>query len=137
MKDFDAAREERNDPAVDRTFRIGGELFEYRSSVRPEDLVAYDELTLSTPAGEVLRVADETIKVFLKDDDNRERWDALRARTEDPITGRDINDLTVWLIQMQTGRPTPAPSPSGDGRAPNGTPSTENSSPALAAVSKN
>jgi len=127
--------------ARDRTFVIGGETFEYRADFTPEqfsELVAeYVAMDSSkSTAAEATRIVDDTIKGFLAGDDERERWVALRAReggnaaeaSELAVIAYDMRQVLLFLIQEQTGRPTEAPSPSGNGRESTGQRSTEPSS---------
>ncbi|MDF2751660.1 MAG: hypothetical protein K0S82_42 [Gaiellaceae bacterium] len=127
----------------DNTFVIGGEEFAFRLDFTPEQ---FSELTADYAAmqietmkpGEATTIVDETIKGFLYDDENRERWDALRARAggeegvenaEDlAVTAYDMRQVILFLIQEQTGRPTEAPSRSGNGRESTGLRSTAPSS---------
>lgn len=160
MKDFDVEREaELRADVRDRTFKIGGETFAYKAAVRPDILSEWDQVrppalaadgkTLlrnedgsvvdaGTPSSEVLAIEDRLIGMFLAPvdefDDPHARWAALRAREDDPIRGKDMLELIKWLVGEQVGRPTEAPSPSGDGRAANGTGSTPiSSTPPVAA----
>lgn len=126
----------------DRTFVIGGETFAYLADFTPEqfseivaEYVAMD--TSTVPHGKATSIVDEAIAGFLADDDNRERWAALRSRNgggdievaeELAVTAYDMRQVLLYLIQEQTGRPTEAPSRSGNGRESTGRRSTERSS---------
>lgn len=131
----------------DKTFIIGGETFEYLADFTPEqfgELVEeYAQMDVVTVTREEsTRVVDAAIRGFLQDEDNRKRWDALRARrgggeVEDPaglaVIAYDMRQVLLWLIQEQTGRPTEAPSQSGNGQGRTGMRSTEPSSSVLVA----
>jgi hypothetical protein len=130
----------------DRTFVIGGETFEYRADFTPEQfselLAEYVGMPAATvPANEATRIVDEAIKNFLASDDDRERWGGLRTReggdASDPselaIIAYDMRQVLLYLIQEQTGRPTEAPSLSGNGRESTGQRSTEPSSSVVVA----
>jgi hypothetical protein len=129
-KNFDEARAERL--ARDTTFHIGGETFTYVGDMRPEDFQdAIQEwllVTPVTPTKEVLPIIDRVIGNFLVSEEEHERWLALRQRKEEPITSGDMQDVLLFLIGVQTGRPTEAPSSSGGGRENGGVRSTERSS---------
>jgi len=131
-KDFDAeVRAERFER--DNTFVIGGETFGYFVSLRPErfqEIIAeYAKTTIETAGEEMTRIVDETIKGFIVSAEDRERWGEVRARDdEQAISSRDMREVLLYLIQEQTGRPTEAPSPSGNGRSETGAASTEPSS---------
>jgi hypothetical protein len=129
-RDFDADRAERQ--ARPSTFVLGGELFKFKTGLRPEAfneiLVEYRATTGATPSDEMLAIVDQTICNFLDGDDQISRWQALREREEDAVTAYDMGQVLVWLIEQQTGRPTEARSSSGNGRADSGKRSTGRSS---------
>ena len=127
MRDFDLERRERYE--VDRTFRIGGETFVRKPAVRPEVMLAYEDMSMEATAADSLEVVDQTILSFIEDTDGaHDRYRALRERDEDPVSIRDLNGLVVWLIAESTKRPTSALSLSEPGREPTGTTSKETSS---------
>ena len=101
------------------TFTIGGEDF-HVSYVRPEVLAGWgDEITgRETPPTEVeaLAIMDGRIKGFLNSNGDAARWDEIRARDADPVTGAQMNGLLMWLIEVHSDRPTIPPSPSASGR---------------------
>jgi hypothetical protein len=132
--------------ARDKTFVIGGETFSYAADFTPEqfsEIVAeYVAMPVATvSAQESARIVDGAIKGFLGADEESERWDALRARAgggaesadELAVTAYDMRQVLLFLIQEQTGRPTEAPSRSGNGRESTGQRSTEPSSSAVVA----
>ena len=125
--DFDIARRERAEE--DREFTLGGETFVRKPAVRPEVMIAYEDMTVEHSAAESLKVIDTLILAFLEDvDDAHDRYRALRARDDDAVNVRDLNEVIRWLIMESTKRPTSALSLSTGGRAENGTPSTAISS---------
>lgn len=127
MKDFDEERAARYEG--DREFQIGGEKFVRRASVRPEVLMAVDDLDAGAPGHEMLKSIDGVILAFIEStDDAHDRYRTLRERDDDPVNMADLNAVVRWLVSEMTGRPMPAPSLSEDGRAPNGTGSTDGSS---------
>lgn len=135
MRNFDEERAERY--SRDTTFKIGGETFKFRIGMRPE---LYAEITREyreslgqvTPALEAIRIADHTIEGFLVDEEEINRWRALREREDDPITQWDMGQVIVFMLGEQMGRPTAAPSSTGNGRSETGQISTEPSSSAPA-----
>ncbi len=109
MKNFDEMK------PTDREFRVGGETFHWRD-VRPEVLTSFEpsENGADDPNA-AWRLMDDQILLFIASDEH-ERWKAVRAQDDDPVTIQQINAILTWLMEEQTGRPTEAPSPSGSGR---------------------
>lgn len=133
MHDFDLERQERY--TADREFKLGGEIFIRKPAVRPEVMIAYEDMSMEASAAESLAVVDKTILSFIEDtNDAHARYQALRERDEDPVSIRDLNQLVVWLISESTKRPTSALLLSEPGRAPTGTNSTATSSTEPAAA---
>ncbi len=136
MKDFDAARKEREQR--DRGFLIGGEKFVRRAGLRPEEILLWNEATSGEKAPtekQWIEVYDETILAMLEPGQD-EKWEAVRANTESPLTVSDLLELIKWLLSEMTGRPTGPPSDSSAGRDSTGTTSMDDSgSPGLTAVS--
>lgn len=126
-RDFDQERAER--AAADRRFRIGGETFVRKASVRPEVLVKYETMTITANGTDTLKMIDEcVIDLIEPDDDAAGRWTAIREREEDPISLLDIQELAQWLIEGLTNRPTERPSRSTRGPGRTRTTSTGGSS---------
>jgi hypothetical protein len=129
-RDFDEERKERK--TRPDTFLLGGELFQFKTGLRPETFneitQEWRETTPATPSVELLAIIDTTICNFLDGDDQIARWRTLREREEDAVTSYDMGQVLIWLIEQQTGRPTEAPSSSGNGRKESGTRSTGRSS---------
>lgn len=113
MMDFDSGRAER--AARDQGFRLGGEEFRVRTGVHPSVLGDYEEAVL-TGREDLLSSQDDAVKAFLWDDEARDRWDALRARKEDPVTAGDIRAVIQYLYEVESELPTSAPAPSSRGR---------------------
>lgn len=153
MRNFDEARAER--AARPRTFQLGGETFTYVIGMRPEEYAEaireYSEMLTETAEQlqarangeprrattntESIAIMDRTLKNFLIDDENRQRYDRLRKRRDDPITGYDIGEVVGFVIAEQMGRrPTEAPDSSMSGRDTTGETSTESSSGVPAGV---
>lgn len=131
MKDFDATRSRTRE---DRTFRLAGETFVARAKVRPEKLIAFDELADlgdDAPISETMRLIDEVLTALIDPaDDALVRYQKIRE-SEDPemaVGVDDLRDVLDWLMEVITGRPTGSPSDSTSGRESTGTSSTEDSS---------
>lgn len=118
-KNFDDSRNARLHR--DRTFTIGGETFTLRPGVRPEEFAEYADMSEDTPARESIEIMDRLILSMIEDLDAEERWKRIRSDTRNPITLEDLSDVSRWMLEEQTGRPTQQPSPSGDGRETTGT----------------
>lgn len=100
----------------DLEFVIAGETFKMKY-VRPEVLAAWEDEAAAEKSEGALKQMDDRIKLFLDDSNGAiERWDKLRAREENPISMGQINDLLLWMVEVQSGRPTIPPSPSATGR---------------------
>jgi hypothetical protein len=104
------------DLSEDLEFIVGGETFKMKY-VRPEVLASWEDEPVSDKSENALKQMDERIKMFLDNSNGAlERWDALRAREENPIAMGQINDILLWMVEVQSGRPTIPPSPSATGR---------------------
>ncbi len=150
MHDFDIERAERQ--KADRSFKIAGETFARRASVRPEALEEWEDYTpIGRSQAEALAVIDRTIKALIEPGAKGEahkRWDNLRKRDDDPVTLADMiglrdeegvllrDGLIQWLTAEMAGRPTGPSVSSSGGPGASETSSTEgSSSPGLRAVS--
>lgn len=98
----------------DLTFILGGETF-HMVYVRPEVLAAWEDDPSDEKAADALKRLDERIKLFLPADE-RDRYDAVRAREDRPISMSQIQALATWAVEVQSGRPTETPSRSAPGR---------------------
>lgn len=99
----------------DLSFTVRGQTFTM-IYVKPEVLAAWEDEEDPDTALDSIENAHEKIKLFLTEDD-RERWDNLRAKEDQPITSEQLRAVLQWMIEVQTGRPTEplSPSDSGDG----------------------
>src|SRR5512146_1138813 len=105
MRDFDSEY-----LIDDREFKVGGEVFKWRY-VRPEVIAAWEDEPVSDKSADALRSTDDRIKLFLDASNGAaERWDALRAREDNPVTMGELNAILMWLVEVQTDRPTQPPS---------------------------
>lgn len=127
MRDYDVGRRARL--ARDREFRIGGETFVRRATVRPEEWAEWEDLTPGIDLVEFMAVLDRTVCALIEpDDDAAGRWMALRERGDDAITFEDARDVIAWLVGEQAGRPTDLPLVSTVPPVAIGTSSTDDSS---------
>ena len=108
MRNYDEMRSTEEE----ETFVIRGETFKLKR-VRPEvmdelltienEFLAKEDKTYSdiVAAGEakLLLLLDES-------DDAINRWKALRERAEDPVTYREIMDISKWAFEVVSGFPT-------------------------------
>lgn len=104
----------------DRTFVVRGETFTWKD-VRPEVLTAFeieepekDKDGNPVDDGGIWKSIDDQIMLFIVNED-QERWKALRARDDNPVTIAQLNAILEWLVGEQTDRPTQTPSPSASG----------------------
>lgn len=130
-KDFDIARAASRGDS-DRQFKIGGELFTRRKTVRPEAVKPWEDVGPLTPHEEVLKAIDQTILNLIepgtKGEDHK-RWRELRKREEpDALNLGDLLELTTWIVSQQSSRPTSPPVLSSASPEPGGTSSTDDSS---------
>lgn len=109
-RNFDAERYE------DLEFVVAGENFKMKY-VRPEVLASWEDEITAEKSEDALKQMDARIKLFLDDSNGAiERWDKLRAREDNPVSMGQINDILLWMVEVQSGRPTILPSPSASGR---------------------
>lgn len=135
MKDFDTIRNERL--SRERTFKLGEETFNYRASVSPEQLLAWDQRH-DKQGQDFLDVVDETVIAFLEAGQEA-KWAHVRrpggADNPNPVNIQDIVEVIAWLFEEQVGRPTGQSSASTNGHATTPTPLTAvSSSPAIPAA---
>jgi hypothetical protein len=104
------------DKSEDLEFVIAGETFKMKY-VRPEVLASWEDEPDAEKSEDALKQMDNRIKLFLDDSNGAlEKWDNLRQREDNPVTMGQINDLLLWMVEVQSGRPTIQPSPSATGR---------------------
>lgn len=109
MKDFDAL------PQIEASFRLKGETFRVNPGVHPNVLYEYEDAIFSGRLS-LLEGMDKAIKTFLADDEERARWDTLRARQEDPVTIAYLRGVMDYLYEVESELPTSAPGRSSSGR---------------------
>lgn len=138
MKDFDAVRTARIGSDEERSFKILGEVFIAKASVKPEVLTKYENLEEAEGAQTTLEIIDELVLSMIQDgaegEEAEARYRAIRAREDDPIALADLQNIVEWLVERQTGRPTGKPGNSSAGRGRTGGRSTADSSSPVRAV---
>jgi hypothetical protein len=113
--------------AQDLEFTIGGEKFLMRL-VRPEVIASWEDEETPEKSVDALVYTDSKIKLFLDQTNGAsERWDELRAREENPVSLGQMNEILRWMVEVQSGYPTPQPAPSAAGRGRTATPSSARS----------
>lgn len=113
------------DNAEDLTFEVAGEQFKMRT-VRPEVLAAWEDAPVPPTAVEALKILDDRILSFLDNGDgSHERWTALRAREENPLSMGQLQAILEWGVEVQSHLPTMQPSPSVRGRGKTAVSSTD------------
>lgn len=109
-RNFDEERDQ------DLDFVIRGEKFTV-ARVRPEVIGEWEDEATPEKSMDAITYTSDKVKGFiLNSDGSHERWDAVRKQTDDPVTLGELNELLVWMIQVQSARPTQSPSPSAAGR---------------------
>lgn len=109
-RNFDEERQQ------DLGFIIRGENFTM-VMVRPEVIGSWEDQDIPVKSMDAIAFTSDKIKQFISNSDgSHDRWDALRAREEDPISLGELNELLVWMVEVQSARPTRSPSPSSTGR---------------------
>ena len=64
-----------------------------------------------------LEVMDAQIEAFLDNSNGQiERYREMRKRDDNTPSQGQLQDILLWMIEVQTARPTSQPSPSGRGR---------------------
>lgn len=107
--------------------------FECKMRVRPEVILAYEELGEDTNSAAALPIIDKMVRDLLLPA-HHEAWDHLRSlEDDDAVELTELADLSAWLVEQVVNRPLEAPSPSSDGPSTVGTSSTDES-PSPAAV---
>lgn len=133
FRDFDEARKEAARVSDPPSFQLGGETFTCLAKVPlgfSFELMDAPEVSPETNAG-AIHAMTKFLRRILVDEDNVARFDALLARREDPITGGDILDVSVWLGELYSGRPFGNAESSSNSPPTNGTASSApNSGPA-------
>ncbi len=116
VKNFDEARRAKHKAEGERTFVLGDETFVLRPAIHPSILERYDDLDNDTPVKETMEIVDDLIVALIEPRDGAEdRYRAVRANQDDPISVEDLQDLIRWMMEIQTGRPTGPPGDSSPG----------------------
>ena len=139
MRDFDAERDQRllerearyAEEGRDRSFKLGGEIFEYRMMVPYAAIDAIMSVTLDTAAGAVTDRINKALAMAIEPGEKGEALKRLESAKE-RIELEDTRSVMLWIIAEATRRPTSAPSSSGGGREKTGAESTDDSSSRVA-----
>lgn len=93
----------------DMTFTVGGETFEV-NNIDPSVIEAWEA---EESEDSLIAQLDKRILSFLAGDpDAAKRWKALRARKgKEVVPAWKLIEFHNQLMETQTGRPTPPPSP--------------------------
>lgn len=138
MRDFDSERRERHDEREkalgDRSFKLGGEVFEFRANVSVDVLRS---LSSDTPlmGGAYIDAIQQSCMEMIEDD-GHDRFVEILKRRDDPVTMEDLQAVFSGLVEEAFRRPLDQSSPSTDGVSESGTSSKETSStePAVASA---
>jgi hypothetical protein len=144
MKDFDGPREQRlrerearfAEEDKDRSFKLGGEIFEYRLMFPYAAADAIFSVTADSGVDFLTDRINTATKLIIEPGEKDEALKRLE-RVKHLIEVQDLQAVVFWIMGEIAERPTQAPSPSGDGRETTVANSTEPSSsdPEAVAVS--
>lgn len=100
----------------DLAFEVCGEMFKMRL-VKPEVLAVLQDNAAPDTNVKALEIMDAQIEAFLDNANGQvERYRAMRKRENNTPSQGQLQDILLWMIEVQTARPTSQPSPSGRGR---------------------
>ena len=104
------------DITEDMTFEVCGEMFKMRL-VKPEVLATLQDNETPETNMKALEIMDAQIEAFLDNTNGQiERYREMRKRDDNSPSQGQLQDILLWMIEVQTTRPTNQPSPSGRGR---------------------
>lgn len=126
-RDFDAERKKRKG----HQFTLGGQTFHTYAGLSLTFFQKEDD-----PDVHPLKATLDFIRSLLIHED-RERWDAMVSDPTVYIEADDLVDLSKWLLEVASGRPTKRRSSSGNGASPMKSLSKAPSSATPASGSKN
>lgn len=121
MRDFDLERDEHRHGQAVREFKYAGEMFTGTLNL-PGDVVARYLGSLRSIDNEFAAAADSLFAAFLGPDEF-ERFQKVRPQ----MVIREMTAIAAWIVEEETGRPTPASSASGPGRETSADTSTDGS----------
>ena len=139
IHDFDPERNARHAAREaefgEKPFRFGGEVFHVRANVRYPAIKRLAEITSATDGVEVFDAVEQAVLAMIDPRDNaHERFKALCASEDNPVTFEDLAELQNWLVQEATQRPPTEPASSATTPSVAGTTSTAASSTETAAA---
>lgn len=126
-RDFDAARKKKKG----HKFTLAGREFRTHPSMSLTFLRGDETDEAALPLTRTLNF----IRAMLVKED-RKKWDAMLSDSEVYIEADDILDVSNWIIEVISGRPTKAPVSSGNGDGGTSSPSKARSSATAASGSK-
>lgn len=115
----------------DRSFVLGGEMFEYAEFIPDSAFMALVGIGESTSRAEVWQNVHRSTALMVELGETDEEREATLARWRsalDRVEYADVQAVAFWILEEHLGRPTSAPSPSGERRETTGNGSTEDSS---------
>lgn len=112
FKDFGSGGEVNTAPL---SFKIHGEEFQCRPSIQGKTL-----LNIVANSGDESGVgAAKTINTFFEAtllDESYERFESLLKNPDKIVTVETLGEITAWLVEEYSSRPTPQPEPSLSGQ---------------------
>jgi hypothetical protein len=111
FKDFGSGGEVNKAPL---SFKLHGEEFQCRTAIQGKTLLDL----IANSDGEGSEVAD-TINRFFKltlTEESYPRFNALLENPDTIVTVETLGDITAWLVEEYSSRPTPQPEPSLSGQ---------------------
>jgi hypothetical protein len=135
MKDFDSERLERiaereqrfEREERDRSFLLGGEVFQYRLVVPFSAVEAIYSVSSDSGLGSIVDRVNTALHELVEPEEDDAAFARLE-RVKHVVELIDLQDVVFWVLSEISRRPTSAPSSSGDGRETTGENSTEPSS---------
>ena len=109
-RDFDAERK----ALSAATFTLGGVEFRTIAEVRPEAMLAYEDMTTDAGLDVAMGVMDDLILSCI-DPSQHDDWRRIRADDAAQLGLSTIQDVGLWLIEQVIARPTAPPSSSSAG----------------------
>lgn len=114
MKNFDEERQPVR-PVEERQFVLRGVTLTVRPRLRPEAMATLEDAGDHVSSLTVLAEVDKGMRMLLVPEDH-DKWEAIRQNDDDPVSLDEMMAVTAWVIEVESGRPTMAPSASTDGR---------------------
>lgn len=130
QREYDSRFRERHETRLeefgDREVILGGETLLFKVNVPYGIFIELDEMRTAGDPLSTFRRGEEII--FSLVDGDEDALERARKNLRETLTANDLLELLNVLIEDNSGRPTQAPSSSGNGRTATGTSSTDTSS---------